>query len=339
MLRRVIRVNGRRRVAALALTTLVALTAVSGCGMLSGSGTSSTNSAAGGVEKPKLRVAIIATADLAPFHLANRNGYFKQEGLDVEFTTNPSSPTALQKVVSGEADITFASYVPLFVAQSNGGIDIKLVADSVSASPKSNVIVAKPGSGVRAVQDLAGKRIAVSANGTTSEVMTKAVMKANGVDYSRVTWVPIPFPEIPAALARGDVAAGYLPEPFLTQAAKSIGAVPVIDVASGPTEDFPIGGYAALGKFVAENPKTVAAFQRAMKKATDEASADRTKIEPLIVEFAKVDQQTATLLTVPNYHSTMDPRRLQRVPDQLREFGFISQPIDVNTMLAPQLTG
>jgi NitT/TauT family transport system substrate-binding protein len=108
-------------------------------------------------------------------------------------------------------------------------------------------------------------------------------------------------------------------------------------VASGPTEDFPIAGYGALGKFINENPKTVAAFQRAMKKATDEASADRSKIQPLIVEFAKVDQDTASLLTLPNYHSTLDARRLQRVPDQLQEFGIIPQRIDVNTMIAPQV--
>jgi NitT/TauT family transport system substrate-binding protein len=166
--------------------------------------------------------------------------------------------------------------------------------------------------------------------------MTKAVMKANGLDYAKVQWVPIPFPEMAAALSRGDVDAAYLPEPFITQAAKSTGAAQVIDVATGPTEDFPIAGYGALGKFVNENPKTVAAFQRALKKATDEASADRSKIQPLIVEFARVDRDTAALLTLPNYHSSLDARRIQRVPDQLQEFGIIPQRIDASTMLSPQ---
>jgi NitT/TauT family transport system substrate-binding protein len=340
LLRHVTSINRRHRrrtVLGLALTALVTMATVSGCGLLGSSDNSSAPSSNGAVEKAKINVAIIATADLAPFYLAIKNGYFKQEGLEVDFTTNPSSPAALQKVIAGEADIAFSSYVPFFVAKSKGAADVKLVADSVSASPKSNVIVTKPGSSVQNVRDLAGKKIGVSAINTASDVMTKAVMKANGVDFSKVQWVPISFPDIPAALSRGDVDAAYLPEPFITQAAKSMGAVQVIDVASGPTEDFPIAGYGALGKFINENPKTVAAFQRAMKKATDEASADRSKIQPLIVEFAKVDQDTASLLTLPNYHSTLDARRLQRVPDQLQEFGIIPQRIDVNTMIAPQV--
>jgi NitT/TauT family transport system substrate-binding protein len=239
-------------------------------------------------------------------------------------------------VIAGEADIAFGSYVPFFVAQSKGVADIKFVADSVSASPRSNVIVAKPGGSVQNVRDLVGKRIGVSAINTASDVMTKAVMKANGLDYAKVQWVPIPFPEMAAALSRGDVDAAYLPEPFITQAAKNTGAAQLIDVATGPTEDFPIAGYGALGKFVSENPKTVAAFQRAMKKATDEASADRSKIQPLIVEFAMVDQDTAALLTLPNYHSSLEARRIQRVPDQLQEFNIIPQRIDVSTMLSPK---
>ena len=44
----------------------------------------------------------------------------------------------------------------------------------------------------------------------------------------------------------------------------------------------------------------------------------------------------AALITLPSYHSTMDPRRLQRVPDLLQEFGLINKRVDVTTMLAPQ---
>jgi NitT/TauT family transport system substrate-binding protein len=162
-------------------------------------------------------------------------------------------------------------------------------------------------------------------------------MRANGVDFSKVQWVSIPFTDMSAAMGRGDIDAAYMPEPFITNAAKSIGAVPVIDVAAGPTADFPIGGYSALSKFTSANPKTVAAFQRAMKKATDDA-ADRAKIQPLIVEFAKVDADTAALVTLPNFHSTLDPRRLQRVPDQLQEFGVTKKRIDVGTMLVQSAT-
>jgi len=328
--------TGSRRRAVLGLAATALLVATTGCSAL-GSDTPAADSGNASVEKSKINVAIITTIDLAPFHLANKNGYFKQEGLEVEFSTNPSSPAALQKVIAGEADIAFASYVPIFTAQEKGAGDIKIVADSVSASPNSNMIITTPTSSVKNVKDLAGKKIAVSAINTASDAMTKSIMKANNVDFSTVKWVPIPFPDMAAALGRGDVDAAYMPEPFITNAAKQIGGVPVVDVASGPTADFPIGGYASLGKFTSANPKTVAAFQRAMKKATDEA-ADRAKIQPMVVEFAKVDADTAALVTLPNFHSTLDPRRLQRVPDQLVEFGILKNRIDVSTMLVQSAT-
>jgi NitT/TauT family transport system substrate-binding protein len=325
-----------RRSAVLGLAATALLAATTGCSAL-GSDDAAANTGNASVEKAKINVAIITTIDLAPFHLANKNGYFKQEGLEVEFSTNPSSPAALQKVIAGEADIAFASYVPIFTAQEKGAGDLKIVADSVSASPNSNMIVTTPTSSVKNVKDLAGKKIAVSAINTASDAMTKSVMKANSVDFSGVKWVPIPFPDMAAALGRGDVDAAYMPEPFITNSAKQVGGVPVVDVASGPTADFPIGGYASLSKFTSANPKTVAAFQRAMKKATDEA-VDRAKIQPMVVEFAKVDADTAALVTLPNFHSTLDARRLQRVPDQLAEFGILKSRIDVSTMLVQSAT-
>jgi NitT/TauT family transport system substrate-binding protein len=328
--------HGTRRRVVLGLAVTALLAATTGCSAL-GSNDSSTSGGNASVEKAKINVAIITTIDLAPFHLANKNGYFKQEGLDVEFSVNPSSPVALQKVISGEADIAFASYVPVFTAQDKGAADLKIVADSVSASPNSNMVMTTPNSSVKTVKDLAGKKIGIPAPGTASDTMTKAVMKANGVDFSKVQWVLTPFTDMATALSKGDIDAAYMPEPFITNSAKSVGAVPVVDVASGPTEDFPIGGYAALAKFTSANPKTVAAFQRAMKKATDEA-ADRAKIQPMIVEFAKVDADTAALVTLPNFHSTLDPRRLQRVPDQLQEYGITSKRIDVSSMLVQSAT-
>ncbi|WP_370944969.1 ABC transporter substrate-binding protein [Amycolatopsis sp. cg5] len=319
----------RRAVLALALSA-----ALTGCGALGGSEDGPAQ-AGGTVEKPKIKVALISTIDLAPLHLANKKGYFKAEGLELEITTAPSSQATLAALISGQADLAFASYVPFFVAQDKKAADIKIVADSVSASPRSNMIVTKPGSAVRSVQDLAGKKIGVSALNTASHIMSMAAMKAAGVDQREVRWTPIPFPDMAAALSRGDVDAAYLPEPFITQAARTIGAVPVADVATGPTEDFPIAGYGTLAKFAAANPKTVTAFQHAMKKATDE-SADRAAVQPYVAEFSKVDQDTAALVTLPNFHSTLDARRLQRVPDQLLEFQVIGGRLDVGPMLAPQ---
>ncbi|PFG48982.1 NitT/TauT family transport system substrate-binding protein [Amycolatopsis sulphurea] len=325
---------GRRGFLSLAMASGVALTA-SGCGLLGGSEDSGGTGGGSGLEKPKIKVSIMPTIDVAPFHLAVQNGYFQQEGLEVEAVNAASGGASLQKLLAGEVDIAYGSYTPFFIAKSKSNADIKFVADASSAGPKSTEVVALPNGPVKSVHDLAGKKIAITATDTICDTLTKSVMRDNGVDYSGVKWVPIGFPQIGAAVKRGDVDAGFLTEPFITQSAKDDGTVEIIDAATGGTKDFPTAGYASLGKFASGSQKTVAAFQRAMLKATKE-SADRSKIEPLLVKFSKVDQDIAALTKLLTFQSTLDARRLQRVPDLLQQFQSIPAKIDVATMIVPQ---
>ena len=231
--------------------------------------------------------------------------------------------------------IAFSTYQPFFIAKSTGTADVQLVADATAVNPKTNAIVTVPNSPVKTVNDLAGKKIAVTALNTASHILTVSVMKDHGVDTSKVQWVPIPLPNIAQALRQGQVDAAYLPEPWITQAAKLAGATPIIDIDTGASKDFPLTGYGTTAKWVQANPKTLAAFQRAMQKATRDSS-DRSKIEPLMVKYAHVDADTAKLMPLPAYLSTLDARRLQRVPDLLLQMGIITAKIDAAPMIAPQ---
>lgn len=311
---------------------LVSVLTLTGCGLLGESGTPAPPAAGTGMERGTLKISIMPTIDLAPFHLAVKNGYFQAEGLEVAASTAASGPASVAKMVSGEVDIAYSSYTPFFVAKSQNAADIKLVADGSSAGPKSTMVLAMPDSPVKTIKDIPGKRIAVTARGTISDLMTMATAKAAGVDHQGIQWANIPFPDMAARLQRGDVDAAFMTEPFITQAVKTVGAVPVFDTAAGPTADFPTAGYGATAKFTAENPKTVAAFQRVMAKATTEA-ADRSKIEPLLVEFAKVDKDTAAAATLLTFRSVLDAASIQRVPDLMREFGVINERVDVAAMI------
>ncbi|MFC4002110.1 ABC transporter substrate-binding protein [Prauserella oleivorans] len=322
----------RRRTTALLTAGLVLLTSISGCGLLGGSEEAS-DSGNGDLEKSKITVSVMPTIDLAPLHLANRNGYFEDEGLTVETVNAPNGQASLTKLINGEVDIAYGSYTAFFIAQSKGAADFKFVSDASSAGPKSTMIVTKADSPIKNVQDLAGKRIAVTSENTTSDVLTKSLMKTNGVDFSDVEWVFLPFPDMPNALQRGNIDAAFMTEPFITSAAKTVGAVPMFDTATGPTKDFPTAGYASQAKFAQENPKVVAAFQRAMDRATRE-SEDRSKIEPLMVEFAKVDKEIAAMTELLTFQSKLDASRLQRVADLLLEFGGLPKRMDAGSMIA-----
>jgi NitT/TauT family transport system substrate-binding protein len=321
-----------RRVAALALISVL----LSACSALGGN----TDSAAGnGLERTSIKVAILTTIDSAPLWLAQDGGYFKAEGLDVQAVVVASGQEALTKAISGDTDIAISSYIPFFAAKAKGTADIKLVCAATSVSAKSFAIVATPNSPVKTINDLAGKRIAITAKNTATDLLTKSLMQDHHVDYTHVNWVPVPFPNVGAALTQNQVDAALLPEPFITQFAKTAGALPIIDVNTGATQTFPLSGYGSTGKWVQENPKTLAAFQRAMKKATSDTNRDRSKIEPLLVKYAKIDDDTAKLLTLPDFSSELDARPLQRVPDLMQQMDAIGSSVDAASMIAPQPAG
>jgi NitT/TauT family transport system substrate-binding protein len=314
-----------RRFAVLAL--VVAL--LSGCSQRSGS------DSGGAVEKPSIKVAIFAAVDLATFWLAQEGGYFQAEGLTVQADVGASGQEALNRMTGGQDDLALSTYTLFFLAKSSGAADVKLIADATSASPRSNELVTVPNSPVKTVHDLGGKRIAISSKNAASDVLTQSVMRDHGVDAAKVQWVPMPLPEMGTALAQGRVDAAYQPEPFLTQSAKTAGAFPVVDAASGSTQGFPLTGFGATDRWVSDHPKTMRAFQRAMLNAT-RAAVDRARIEPLVVRNAKVDRDIASLMVMPAFGSTLDARRIQRVPDLLRQLGVVQTKVDAASMIAPQ---
>jgi NitT/TauT family transport system substrate-binding protein len=325
-----------RRVAALALVPILLSTA--GCGLLGDNSTESTPGA-GGLEKGTITVASVATVDLAAFWIALDGGYFTAEGLTAREVPAAKTEVALTKIESGEVDVGLSTYTAILTAQAKGVFDLKLVTDVSWASAGSNAIMTAPGSGVTNVHDLAGKRIAVSAVNQASGVLTKSVMADNGVDFSQVRWLELPLPNMAQALKDHQVDAAYQPEPFKTQASKLAGATPVIDAGSGSTENFPLTGFAAQAKWTLDNPKTMAAFQRAMDKATRYAVSHREAVESVVVKHTTVTADIASLMTLPGMGSRLDARRIQRVPDLLKQLRVIDKDVDAAAMIVPQVTG
>ncbi|WP_372663507.1 ABC transporter substrate-binding protein [Amycolatopsis kentuckyensis] len=320
------------------IASLAAL-GLSGCSALGGSSDEPAKPGAGGLEKTSLKVAIQPSVDAAPYWLAQEGEYFKREGLEVQTTLAENPAASLQKLVSGEADLAELTYPTFFVAAKKGE-DIRLVADGTAATPKSNVLVTVPTSPVKSVNDLPGKRIAITSKNSTSELLTRSVMKDHGLDPSTVKWVYLPLPNMAQALKDNQVDAAYQPEPFASAAARTVGATPFIDVAgpSSSTQDFPILGYDAKREWTEKYPNTMAAFQRAMLKATRDANAARSNWEPLVIKNAKAEDQDVKLMTPPGFRSTLDARRIRRVVDLMSQLGVITGDLNVDGLIVKQVS-
>lgn len=325
-----------RAVGLLAVGMAALLTA--GCGLFGGdsesegASDSSSTAAAGPLEKTTLNVGVMVGIDCSGPQLALLNDAFKEEGLTIKPETVQSGAIAIPKLAGGGLDVTFGNWVSFMKAQGKVA-DLRFISESYISTPNSNfAVIATPDSGINGPKDLAGKKVAVNALSNINELLLRAVLDANDVEFNSVQLVEMAFPDMAAALQNKTVDAAATIDPFVVNAQKTIGAKIVTDLTGqGPTENFPLSGFAVTKDFADKNPNTVAAFQRALLKG-QQAAADRANIQEALPKFAKMDPETAAIVRIGQFPTSIDPKRLQRVADLLKTYGMMGE-LDVEPLV------
>ncbi|MCS7475594.1 ABC transporter substrate-binding protein [Umezawaea endophytica] len=337
-----IRRSGRPARTLTGLLTAVVLLTASGCGLLGDADAESGAAAGPAPEKAKIKIGLLPIVDVASVHIAIKKGYFNEEGLEVEPVTVQGGAAAIPALINGDLDVTFGNWVSFFAAQAKDDAKsadgLKLIADGYQAKTGMFMILGKANSGFKSPRDLEGKTIALNTFNNIAELTAKATLEGNDVDLNKVTFKAMPMPDMEAAIESGVVDAGFMSEPFITRAQRNAGQIPFLYAASGPTDGIPIAGYGTTGKFAQQNPNTVAAFQRAMVKGQRDA-ADHATVQSLLVDYAKVDRDTATLVHFGEYPTSLDLSRLQRVSNLMRTYGLLQNDFDVKPMLVTGRTG
>ena len=298
-----------------------------------GGGSAGSGSSGNGPEKTRLTVAGLAVVDDAPLYIARDKGLFKRQGLDVRVTTLTQSTQAIPGLLRGDIDIDAGgNYVSFLQAKAKGAIDLRILADGFQCAKDVVPVLVMPGSPVKKPADLAGKKIAVNIANNVQTMLLNAVLRSENVDVSTVKYVQVPFPDMSAALQKGQVDAVSAVEPFATDATTRLKARKVADSCAGPTADFPLSGVFTTDKFVKDNPKAAAAFQRAYLQAQKMAS-DRSLVESALPGYTKIDKKTAGAIAIGTFPTAVDAKTIQRVPDLMKSSGLLPSPLNVGPLL------
>lgn len=149
-------------------------------------------------------------------------------------------------------------------------------------SNKGMGVIAKAGSDVKTVKDLKGKKIGIWP-GSTQEVFIMERLRMEGLTVKDVTPVRVPFGEMPAMLARGDVDAYVGAEPG-----------PALSITSGAGQlvEYPYG--TAMGGLnmifgthedtVAKNPELVRTMLKLQRQATEYMMANKPVVADATVQ-------------------------------------------------------
>ncbi|MEV7006102.1 ABC transporter substrate-binding protein [Streptosporangium sp. NPDC051022] len=315
----------------------VAIAAFSLLATACSTGKSETTAAANGLEKPEITIGVLPVPEVAPIQIAINRGLFAAEGLKVKYTIIEGGGSSLTTLISGGIDILHSNYVSAFTAVSQKTADLKVISEATTATPGGYALMVAPNSGITKIEDLKGKTIGINTKRNIAMLTTSVTLKVHGleVDRDKINFAEFPFPNMWQAVKTGQVAAGFMPEPFVSASATD-GAVKLVDPMTGPTDSLPIAGYFVTADFANKNPRTVAAFQRALLKAKTIAANDRKAFAEVIPQYTKINKQTAEIIQLPGLPLTTNAARLQRVSDLMLEYGYLQKPFDVTSLILPE---
>jgi NitT/TauT family transport system substrate-binding protein len=120
--------------------------------------------------------------------------------------------------------------------------------------------------------------------------------------------------------------AAPIPEPFVSQGEQQFGLQELAGLDQGGTENFPIQGFAVTGTWARQNPNTLKAFVAALDAGQQIANTDRAAVEKAIERPPlKVARAIAAVISLPEFPTAIDPARLQRVLNDMIQFGFLAK--------------
>ena len=311
-----------------------------------GTGTSTASASAsaavtGAPEKPNITIGVLPSADSVTVQIADDKGFFKQQGLNVKVVTETTTNAGTQGLLSHTMDFTTENYVGMFAQEKAvPNLNLKIVADNSQTSPGLYVMLVAKDSKLTSLAQLKGKKVGFPAPGFNFGSMAADILMApyheSAADF---TTVPLPFSDAQQALATHQVDAIFTTEPFITISEAAAGDRVLEDMLSGPLAGFPTACWGTTASFVQQNPKTVAAFQRAMSEATQVAATDPAYVRSELPKFIKTMKPAiANVITLPSYNTTLTLARMQRVASVIEQLGQLPKNFDVNSMYYPQPT-
>jgi len=203
--------------------------------------------------------------------MALEYGYFKEQGLEVDYRVFPSGTTAFQTFRTGQGDIVMTGDLPSVQYFFNNPGQYQTFA-AIERDAKGYVVIARKD--IKKPHDLVGKPVATRVGSTGSWFISEYLTK-NGVDPKSVPVKNLDTQLLPAALCKGDIAAFFIWQPI---GSRTLEICPS-DAHQLSTAEGYIQGYLVAGarpEFLnsADGADKVVRFLRAVMKGRAKAESD-----------------------------------------------------------------
>jgi NitT/TauT family transport system substrate-binding protein len=278
-------------------------------------------------EDTHLKVSLIPVLDTIPVFVAQQNGYFKEQGIEVEGVPVKSPQEQNALVQSGQVDgmLTDLVVVGVFNKQTP---QVKAVYTARRPFPDAPLfrVLAAPNSGIKGPADVKGVPIGISQNTVieylTSRLLENAGVKPEEIKGEEVNAIPVRFEQ----LMNGNLKVATLPDP-LAQGAIAGGAKLVVDDTKQPALSQSVLAFRM--ETLKAKPGAVRKFLIAWEKAVNEINAHPEKYQSLLIEQGRVPKSIENSYKMPPFpgRGIASESEVADVIEWMRSKGLVSRAV------------
>ncbi|MEJ5058389.1 MULTISPECIES: ABC transporter substrate-binding protein [unclassified Pseudomonas] len=268
---------------------------------------------------------------------------FADQGIKIQWNFfKGAGPVINEAFANDQVDLAYLGDLAAIIGKSNG-LDTRVL--SASARGIKHYLGVVPGSGIKTLQDLKGKRVAIF-RGTASQLSFDAALASQGLSEKDLKVINLDFSGAIAALAAKQIDASWGGSNLTALQAKGLAELPLSTKdlnGAGSVQAVLVGN----GKFVDEHPEVVAKLLKAQQQAVQWLTQDSNKdayiqlvsglasYPPVILTQDLKDQKLSEV-----FPSTLDPvflGKLQDAVDLASQQKLIRKPFKVSDWVAPEL--
>ncbi len=164
-----------------------------------------------------------------PLRVAQSEGYFAQEKLDVALQGARSEAQAAEALGRGQVQLAATSVDAALRLGHVDGVPPKLVFGLTAAPPAALLVPAAQKEAIRGLPDLAGKTIGIPSPGTPEHLMLLSLLAKARIRLPQVTVLSLGERGLVRAVEVGEVAAAVMGDPYATRLVEEGKAMALVD--------------------------------------------------------------------------------------------------------------
>jgi NitT/TauT family transport system substrate-binding protein len=309
--------------------------------------------AASAAEPVIVNVGIVNAISDGLIFIAEKKGYFRDEGIEVKTVAFPSAANMVAPLSAGELDVGAGAPAAGLYNAVIRGIKLKIVADKASSQPDYTVnkmMVRKDlvDSGrYKTLADLKGMKVALNGAGNTNVATLTYTLRKAGLKYDDVSVVSLSFPEHIAALGNKAVDATFTTEPSATVIQRNgFGIEEANDATIDPGHQVAVILYGQVfvdGKrdvaqrFMTAYLRSIRYYHTALAHGRL-AGPNAEDVIKILVESTRIKDPEVFRAITPNGvdpNGRVNVKSLQQDLDVWRGMGLINGPISLDQVVDP----